>query len=153
VQAKEVYGSKKEAKPRKIVKRVYELRDFDQNDEFDFKLMDALQGASLNYPVRKLFFDEESGGNFYLYGSKIILLRVNASGAFVVLDHRTKEESPLSSFLTANITKEYDVILDLLKGNKRSLMDRDDPVIALADEAESLFRREFTFGYKGREGK
>jgi hypothetical protein len=130
---------------------VYDLRDFDENDEFDFKLMDALQSATLNYPVRKLFYNEESGGNYYVFGSKVILLRVNSSGAFVVQNTKTKEESPLTAFLSANVSKEYEVILDLLKSTKRSLMERDDPVIAVADETESLFRREFNFGYKGKD--
>jgi hypothetical protein len=130
---------------------VYDLRDFDENDEFDFKLMDALQSATLNYPVRKLFYNEESGGNYYVFGSKVILLRVNSSGAFVVQNTKTKEESPLTAFLSANVSKEYEVILDLLKSTKRSLMERDDRVIAVADETESLFRREFNFGYKGKD--
>lgn len=130
---------------------MYDLRDFDENDEFDFKLMDALQSATLNYPIRKLFYNEESGGNYYVFGSKVILLRVNSSGAFVVQNTKTKEESPLAAFLSANVNKEYEVILDLLKSTKRSLMERDDPVIAVADETESLFRREFNFGYKGKD--
>jgi hypothetical protein len=38
--------------------------------------------------------------------------------------------------------QEYDSIMQALKGPKKTLLDRDDPVNALADEAESLFRRE-----------
>lgn len=41
---KETYGSKSASgDPRKLEKKTYELRDFDEGDQYDFKLMDALE--------------------------------------------------------------------------------------------------------------
>jgi len=105
----------------------------------------------LNYPVRKLFYDEAMGGNYYVFGSKVILLRVNTQGAFVVRVHKAKEEQLLSTFLATSLPQEYDAIVAALKGPKRTLADRDDPISALADEVESLFRREYSFGFKRKD--
>ena len=101
--------------------------------------------------MRKLFADEAAGGNYYVFGSKVILLRVNSEGIFVVRVNKAKEEYPLSTFLSTSIPQEYDEIIQALKGPKRALVDRDDPVSALADEVESLFRRELKFGFKRRD--
>ncbi len=49
----------------------------------------------MTFPVRKLFYDEGMGGNYYVFGSKVILLKVNAQGAFVVNVHKTKDEQLL----------------------------------------------------------
>lgn len=87
--SKAVYGSKKQQRsdsPEEEFKfKDYRPEDFDENeDEYDQKLIDSLQDAPLPFPLRKLFYDEVMGGNYYVFGSKIILLRVNASGSFVV---------------------------------------------------------------------
>lgn len=88
------------------------------------------------------------GGNYYVFGSRVILLRVNQKGQFSVSIPKSNEESTLPAFLKANLATEYDTIIELLKGPKRGLMDRADPVSAVADDIESLFRREYSFGFK-----
>ena len=65
--------------------------------------------------------------------------------------NKTKEEMTLQSFLSHNVSKEWDIIKDLLSRTKRNLNDRADPVVAIADEAENLFRREYNFGFQRRE--
>jgi hypothetical protein len=69
----------------------------------------------------------------------------------VVRVNKTKEEMTLQSFLSHNVSKEWDIIKDLLSRTKRNLNDRADPVVAIADEAENLFRREYNFGFQRRE--
>ena len=153
-QGREVYGSKKATEERnfdQLLKKTFEPMDFDEDDEYDDKLLDGLEGQQLKFPLRKLFYDEGMGGNYYVYGSKVILLKVNPQGTFVVRIHKTKDEQMLSTFLATTLRQEHDAILQLLKGPKKNLLDRDDPITALSNEVESLFRREQSFGYKRRE--
>ena len=82
-----VYGSKKlESQPETdLVVKDYLPEDFEENeDEYDYKFIEALADAPLPFCLRKLFYDEVMGGNYYVFGSKILLLRVNAAGSFVV---------------------------------------------------------------------
>ena len=67
------------------------MSDFERDDEFDQKFLKALGGKHLPFPVRKLMYYEVLGGNYYCFGSKILLLRVDASGKFIVEVHGSGE--------------------------------------------------------------
>jgi len=69
----------------------YAVADFERDDEFDQKFLKVLKGDQLPFPVKKLMYDEILGGNYYSFGSKILLLRVDPSGKFIVEVHGTGE--------------------------------------------------------------
>lgn len=121
--------------------------ELDEKDEFDFILKDSLKNKKLPFLVRKIQKDVTDGGNYYLFGTMIILMRTNRdslsdSTQYIVEVYKSGESLKLHEFLDKHLKSEFDSVKAAVKSSTRTFNEGEDPVKIVCEKAEADFRKE-----------
>ena len=102
-----------------------------------------LQSVSLPFVVKKIRKAEEKDGNYYLFGTKCILVTAMDGGEILVVkEEKSFGEIDFQSFVAKNKDSEWNNIQRMLKTTHAYLQEKPDPVQGLCEVMEELWLKQ-----------
>ena len=88
---------------------------------------------------------EEQEGNYYIFGTKCLYVTEMDGGEILVVKEEKSHggEMDFGSYVAKNKDEEWDHIKRMLKSTNAHLLEKEDPLSALADVMEEAWSKSF----------
>ena len=113
-----------------------------REDEIDTRVMDDLKDYSLPFPFVKICNDDEQGGGWWVFGTKLVLVREYDDDLLMVREYKSHGDENFGSYLASQIEPERTKIESLLRTTKQNLLRHSDPVKAISQEFIKIYKKE-----------
>ena len=105
-------------------------------------MVKQMENHSLPFVVKKIKKAENQDGNYYLFGTKCILVTKQDDDTLVVQEEKSYGQIDFQSFIAKNKDQEWVKIKRMLKGTHTHLQQKDDPVLAICEMMEEMWLKQ-----------
>lgn len=106
-------------------------------------MIQQTQNVEIPFIIKKIRKAEDDKGNYYLFGTKCILVTAMDGGdILVVKEEKSHGEIDFQSYISKNRDAEWNHIKRMLKTTHANLQGEDDPVKALSEVFEKIWLKE-----------
>lgn len=110
-------------------RRAYHPQGVDMRTNLvDSRVVEDLKGISVPFPIQKFCEDNEKGGNWYVFGTKAVLVREVDQEHLMVREYMTQDDNEFRNYILAKVESEYREIKRLLQTSFQHLLSEVDPV-------------------------